>query len=164
MGDQTVSSNISETLLAYTQRNVSYEIQKAIAITIMATAVIKWNCSIVEAVNRAADCSGFNEKIVRRWASEFCNITSTCPLDDMSDECITDILSSGRGHHDNHAASLLYDEHFCAGWAGKPTNRYVPTNINYANYPPPWVGPGLSAKAAGSAQHSISQNNAYKHS
>ena len=44
-----------------------------------------------------------------------------------------------------------------AGWAGKPTNRYVPTNINYANYPPLWVGPGLSAKAAGSAQHSISQ-------
>ena len=38
MGDETVSRNISETLLAYTQRNVSYEIQKAIAITIMATA------------------------------------------------------------------------------------------------------------------------------
>ena len=31
----------------------------------------------------------------------------------MSDECITDILSSGRGHHDNHAASLLYDKIFC---------------------------------------------------
>ena len=30
MGNETVSSNISETLLAYTQRNVSYEIQKAI--------------------------------------------------------------------------------------------------------------------------------------
>ena len=38
---------------------------------------------------------------------------STCPLDDMSDECITDILSSGHGHHDNHAASLLRDEYFC---------------------------------------------------
>lgn len=51
MGDKSVSSNISETLLTYTQRNVSYEIQKAIAITIMTTAVAKWNCSIVEAAN-----------------------------------------------------------------------------------------------------------------
>ena len=113
MGDETVSSNISETLLVYTQRNVSHEIQKAIAITITETAVTKWNCSIVEAANRAADCSGFNAEIVRRWTSEFCSITSTCPVDDMSDECITDILSSGRGHHDNHAASLLYNEIFC---------------------------------------------------
>ena len=113
MGDETVSSNISETLLVYTQRNVSHEIQKAIAITITATAVTKWNCSIVEAANRAADCSGFNSEIVRRWTSEFCSITSTCPVDDMSDECITDILSSERGHHDNRAASLLYNEKFC---------------------------------------------------
>ena len=79
----------------------------------MATAVTKCNCSIVEASNRAADCSGFNVEIVRRWVSEFCNITSTCPLDDMSDECITDILSTGCGHHDNHAVSLLYNENRC---------------------------------------------------
>ena len=38
---------------------------------------------------------------------------STCPLNDMSDECITDILSSGRGHCDNHAANSLQDEYFC---------------------------------------------------
>ena len=71
MGDETVSSNLSETLLVYTQRNVSYEIQKVIAIPIMATAVTKWNRSIVEAANRAADCSGFNVEIVRRRTSEF---------------------------------------------------------------------------------------------
>ena len=112
MVDETVSSNISEILLPYTQRNISYEIQRAIAITIMATAVTKWNCSIVEAANRVADCSGLIAEIVWRWASEVCNITSTCPLDDMSDECIIDILSSGREHHDNDAASLLYDGNF----------------------------------------------------
>ena len=113
IGDKSVSSNIAEILLTYTQRNVSYEIQKALAITIMATAVAKWTCSILEAANLAADCCGFNVEIVRRWASAFVSTTSTCPLDDMSDECITDILSSGRGHHDNHAASLLQDENFC---------------------------------------------------
>ena len=84
MGNETETSHISETLLAYTQKNVSYEIQKAIAITIMATAVTKWNCSIGEASNLATDCSRFNAEIVRRWTPEFCSITSTCLLDDMS--------------------------------------------------------------------------------
>ena len=79
----------------------------------MVTAVAKWNCGILEAANRAAACCGFNAEIVRRWESAFATNTSTCPLDDMYDECITDILSSGRGHHDNHAASLLQDEYFC---------------------------------------------------
>ena len=73
MHDKSMISDISETLLAYTQRNVSFEIQKAIAITIMTTAIAKWGCSIVEAASRAADCCRFNTERVRQWAFVFIN-------------------------------------------------------------------------------------------
>ena len=91
---------------------MSFEILKAIAITIMTTAIAKWGCSTVEAASRAADCCGFNTEIVRQWAFVFINNTPMCSTEDLTDECLTDQLSSNRGHHDNHALSLLNDEEF----------------------------------------------------
>ena len=44
----------------YIQRNVSYEVQKGIAIHILVTAITKWDCTILEAAQHAADCCGFN--------------------------------------------------------------------------------------------------------
>ena len=79
----------------------------------MATAVSEWNCSITEAAERAAVCCGFNAEVVRRWASVFLSHPHLCLVQDLTDECITDILATRRGHHDNHDASLLQDEHFC---------------------------------------------------
>lgn len=108
--DKAVSTSIAETLLSFTQRNATYEIQKANAITIMATAISKWDCSVVNAANWAASCCGFNAEAVRRWASAFA--TSTCSVTDMTDDSIQDILSSKRGYHDNHTASLIHDESF----------------------------------------------------
>ena len=49
LGDKAMSSAIAETLLAYTQRNVSFEVQKAVAITVMTTAMSLWNCSVIDA-------------------------------------------------------------------------------------------------------------------
>ena len=46
-------------------------------------------------------------------ASAFVTSIGTCSTDDMSDECITDMLSSNRGIHDEHLDSLLHDKDFC---------------------------------------------------
>ena len=51
MRDKSLSSNIPEILLPFTQRNIFYEIRKAIAITIMAATVTEWNCSTVDFAN-----------------------------------------------------------------------------------------------------------------
>ena len=108
-----VSSNIANTLMAYIQRNIPYEAQKAIAISVMAVAMSRWNCSVVDAANRATECCRFNAEVVRRWFRAFSSTTSSCSLEDMTDENITTVLSSRRGQHDNHAASLVNDESFC---------------------------------------------------
>ena len=66
MGDKSKCGNIADTLLPYTQRNVSFEVQKVIAITIVTTAIAKWGCSIVDAASHAADCCGFSTETVRQ--------------------------------------------------------------------------------------------------
>ena len=57
MDDEHIISDASGSLLEYIQRNASFEIQKAMAITIMTTAITKWGCSVLEAASQAADCS-----------------------------------------------------------------------------------------------------------
>ena len=113
MGNMSATNITLDNLQAYTQRNVSYEIQKAIAISIMATAITKWNCNIVEATSRAADCCGFNVEVIIKAVGNC--ILHNClhvSYNDMTDEHITDMLSSNRGHHDNHTTTLLHDEDF----------------------------------------------------
>ena len=112
MHNKAMISSITETLLTYIQRNVSFEIQKAIAIAVMTTAIGKWGCSVVDAASHAADCTGFSTERVRKWAFAFVNTTPMNPADNLTDECLTDQLSSNRGHHDYHAVSLLNDEDF----------------------------------------------------
>ena len=110
MGDLAVSGNMAGILLSYIQRNVPDEMQKAIGITVMVNAISKFNCSVTDAANRASDCCGHNPEVVRRWASAF---AIACSLENITDECITDTLSSKRGQHNNHAESLINDESFC---------------------------------------------------
>ena len=60
---------------------MSFEVQKVIAITIMTTAIAKWGCSVGDAASRAADCTGFSER-VRKWVFAFIN---TSPMDTTDD-------------------------------------------------------------------------------
>ena len=94
-------------LQGYIQRNAQYEIQKASAISIMATAISDWGCSITEAARRAADCTGFYPGTVYRWASAYFASSSF-----VSDENITEHLSSDRGNRDTHTGTLLHSEEF----------------------------------------------------
>ena len=66
MDDEHIISDASESLLEHIQRIASFEIQKAMAITIMITAITKWDCSILEAASQAADCCGSSSKTVRQ--------------------------------------------------------------------------------------------------
>ena len=91
---------------------MSFEVQKAIAITIMTTAIAKWGCSVGDAASHAADCTGFSAERVRKWVFAFINTTPMDTTDDPTDECLTNRLSSGRGQHDSHAVCLLNDEGF----------------------------------------------------
>ena len=112
MGEKSVTNDIAEQLLAYTQRNVSHEIQKAIAITILATAMSKWGCNIGDAVGTAADCCGFSTETVRQWAFAYVTTTPMHSKDDMTDEYISDQFFCNRGHHENYTVSLVSDELF----------------------------------------------------
>ena len=76
------------------------------AITIMTTAIMKW-----EAASQAADCCGFSSKTVRQWASSFV-IAYTSSPDNITDNFTTEQLSSKRGHRDTHIGTLLHDEDF----------------------------------------------------
>ena len=81
------------------------------AITVMTTAIAKWDCGILEAANRAADCCGFSSKTVRKWASSY--IISTCTVlpVDITDEFLTGQLSNC-GDHDTDIGSWLHNEAF----------------------------------------------------
>ena len=62
-------------IAGFIQRNVSYEVQKALAIHILLVAVHKWGYTVLEA---ASDCSGFNPRVIHHWASA----------------CVDDVLSN----------------------------------------------------------------------
>ena len=109
LGEKSVMSDIAEHLMAYTQRNVSYEVQKAIAMT---TAIAKWGCNIGDAASRAADCCGFSTETVRQWAFAYITTTPVSSEDDITDDYISDQLSTNCGHYENHTVSLVHDERF----------------------------------------------------
>lgn len=61
----------AEMAAAYVQRNASYEIQKAYAISLMTTAMSAWGCSVNEATRIASDCTSFNPETIHLWVSSF---------------------------------------------------------------------------------------------
>ena len=97
-------------LQTYVQQNTSYEVQKANAISIMATAITVWGCNITEAASLAADCTGYSAYSISQWASSFFLSSSSMSPDDLTAEFITSELASNRGHQE--ADILLHDEDF----------------------------------------------------
>ena len=102
-------------LLSYIHRNASYEIQKGLAVSLMATAMTKWGYSITDAAQIASEYTDISPGTIRKWASSFFiglhNLVQTSP-DNVNDECIEDELSSERGHSHSSPSSLIHDEQF----------------------------------------------------
>lgn len=103
-----------EIIKDFVRRNVSWEIQKAIAIQIMAEAMTQLNKGILEAANFAASANGFSQEIVHRWAFAYFCTLSQYPgsLEDIDNEYVEMELSSERGKACGNATSLLHDEDF----------------------------------------------------
>ena len=105
----------AEILASYIQTNASYEMQKAYAVTLMATAMTSWGCNIHEAASYAADCTDFNPETVRLWTSSY--FTSLHQMlveapENVTDDDIEDQLASERGLSRTHLSSLIHDEAF----------------------------------------------------
>ncbi len=84
-----------ECLTSYIERNASYEIQKACAMSVMTTAMTAWGCSIIEAASIAAEATSFSEQTIRRWvACYFSSLfhTLSVALDNVTDQDIEDEL------------------------------------------------------------------------
>ena len=111
--DKRLASDLFKTLGGYIQRNHSFEIQTVLAIHIMVSAVLQWNSTILQAAEHASNCSGFNPKVIRQWASAFVEDASSYTQDEANDDkCITNILASTRGQHAAYD-SLCDDKDFC---------------------------------------------------
>ena len=96
----------------YIERNTEYEIQKLFAIQVFLTCFLTWGLGIMEAVQKAADVTGFSSWSVRKWTSSFLVAIVGVSLDDIDDETITLLLSSERGKHCKNPGSLINDENF----------------------------------------------------
>ena len=91
------------------------EVQKAVAITVMGTAMMTWGHSICKAAQLAADVTGYCPQVTRGWAFDY--FTSFNDIFKVTPENVTnkDIelhLSSARGRGSLHPQSLIFDEQF----------------------------------------------------
>ena len=58
-----------ESVSKYVSRNVSWEVQKAIAVHAMTTAMTELGMGVVQAASFAGTLTGFSGQVVRQWAS-----------------------------------------------------------------------------------------------
>ena len=105
-------SDMHDYMAGFLQRNASYEVQKALAIHILLVAVHKWGYTVLEAAECASDCSGFNPRVIHRWASAYVDDVLSHMDEEIDDEYMTSILSSSRGQHTSHLESVVDDESF----------------------------------------------------
>ena len=111
--DKATFSAGLDCITSYMRRNSSMEVQKAIAITLIGTAMLVWGHTITKAAELAADVVGYSSQVVRGWA--FAYFTSLSGMFQITPENVTDDdieaeLSSGRGR--GLPSSLIFDESF----------------------------------------------------
>lgn len=110
--NKTTFTKHAEQLLGFIQRNASYEIQKAVAISLMATAMIQCGENITEAAETASKYTMLSKETIRKWTSSyFSDMITTCP-EYVTDEVIEQELSSERGRGHSSPSSLIHDEEF----------------------------------------------------
>ena len=102
-------------LTSYIHKNASYEVQKAVAISLMVTAMTLWGYNITDASRLASEYSKFSQETIRRWASSYFvgvnNLYQACP-ENVTDESVEEELVSERGHSHSCPTSLIHDEGF----------------------------------------------------
>ena len=83
----------------YLERNVAQEHYRAMALKVFNVALKQWNCSIMEAYNKAAVC-GVSVRTVRRWISDYYfSLVASNPRE-IEDDDLNTIFSSLRGKNE----------------------------------------------------------------
>ena len=107
-----VFENGMKCIKQYIERNTTFEVQKASALSIFAGAVLSGH-GILEACALASVCTVFAARTIRRWATEvfgdFFSVISNS--DDITDEILEIEFQSGRGRHPKRV-SLMSDDKF----------------------------------------------------
>ena len=95
-------------------KNVSWDVQKALAIQIMTSAMTVLGKGIVEAAKFAAATTGFSQEVIRRWTFSYFSALAEYPgsLSDLILDFIQTELSSERGKASGNPDSILHDEEF----------------------------------------------------
>ena len=95
----------------FVSKNVSWEVQKALAIQIMTSAMTELNKGIIDAAKFAAATTGFSQEVVRRWAYSYFTALAQYPgsLNDLDLEFIQTELSSERGKACGNPDAILHD-------------------------------------------------------
>ena len=99
----------------FLSRNVSWEVQKAIAIQTMTTAMTELGMGDVKAANFTGILTGFSGQLVRRWASALFITLAQYPgsLEDVDNSFIQVKLSSEHGKACGNPRAIIHDEEFC---------------------------------------------------
>ena len=115
----------------YIERNMTFEANKGMAISIMCTAIESWGMKIMEASQMAADVVGCSAYSARKWAASlFQSVPLMTPEDLDDNECIESLLTSSRGLACKHPESLIHNEQFCMS-----AREYVRLNGNQKGKP-----------------------------
>ena len=98
----------------FVSKNVSWEVQKALAIQIMSSAMTELGKGIVDAAKFAAATTGFSQEVVRRWAYAHFTALDQYPgsLNDLDLDFIQTELSSEQGKACGNPDAILHDEDF----------------------------------------------------
>lgn len=93
--------NMGRTCISgYISKNATIEMDKAIAINIMASAIENLGMNIVEAAEFAGQVCGHSGQIVRRWAfSFFTSISAYSCLEDVDDDLLVKNCPLNVEHH-----------------------------------------------------------------
>ena len=106
-----VIENGMKCIKQYIERNTTFEVQKASALSIFAGAVLSGH-GILEACALASVCTVFAARTICRWATEvfgdFFSVISNS--DDITDEILEIEFQSGRGRHSKRVSLMLDDK------------------------------------------------------
>ena len=112
--DRELFDKGQEYISNFVSKNVSWEVQKALAIQIMTSAMTELGKGIVDAAKFAATTTGFSQEVVRRWAYAYFTALDQYPgsLNDLDLDFIQTELSSERGKSCGNPDAILHDEDF----------------------------------------------------
>ena len=98
----------------FVTRNVSWEIQKSMAIQLMTATMTELGIGIVESSKFAATVTEFYHKVVQSWAFAYFSTLFQYPgsFDDFDDHYTETELSSERGKACGNLTAILHDKEF----------------------------------------------------